>query len=142
MPFSRDTITANHRNFCFPNSTLYCQMPISTRINMIKRSPAKTRYKRYFEVEEKDCKDGSGLQLIFARMSKNQSCHSDEILNILLAHFPLVDISFLLPLLEFFPSYCKTIKCIYNTSYSPYYKILRFKHDSVPLNVYSVLRSS
>ena len=33
------TVTADHRNFYFINSTLYCQMPPNTRINLIKKIP-------------------------------------------------------------------------------------------------------
>ena len=74
-------------------------MPPNTRINLIKRSH-QTRKNSYFEKEEQDCKDGSGLLLInfLERMSRNV----------------LVDISLLLPLLAFFLSYYKTIKRKYS----------------------------
>ena len=38
----------------------------NTAIKLIKRS-RKTRYNRYFEEEVQDCKDGSGLRLIFGQ---------------------------------------------------------------------------
>ena len=53
-------IMADHRNFSFLISSVYCQMPPNTRINLIKRSH-KTRLNSYFEEEVQDCKDGSRL---------------------------------------------------------------------------------
>ena len=55
------------------------------------------------------------------RMSRNQSCHSGEILKLpkVISFFVWVDISLLSPLLAFFCPYCNTIKRKY-TSYRPY----------------------
>lgn len=43
----KDTITANHRNFHFLTSTLYCQMPPRTPTKLIKRSH-KTKLEQVF----------------------------------------------------------------------------------------------
>ena len=42
-----------------------CQMPPNTQVNMIKRSHKQDRTQ--FKEEVQDCKDGSGLQLIFGQ---------------------------------------------------------------------------
>ena len=105
----RDTITADHRNSCFLISTLCCQMPPNTRINLIQRSHNK--------IEQVFCGESTRLQgwkwitIDFWTECPEIKAASQpgEILNLLLVIFSsqLVKISSLLAL---FASYCKTLK--------------------------------
>ena len=69
----------------------------------------------YFEEGVKDCKDGSGLQLIFGQdvqKSKLPFWSNFELFTGIF--FLLVDISLFLPLLASFSSYSKTRKHYHN----------------------------
>ena len=86
-------------------------MSRDTQINLIKRSH-KTRWSRYFGEEVQDCKDGGGLQLIFGQDVQKSKLLFWLNFEPFIGHlFLLVDIYLLLPLLAFFSSYWKTIKC-------------------------------
>ena len=104
----------DYRNLYFLTSTLFCQMPTNTQINLVKGSH-KTRWNRYFEAEVQDCKDGGGLQLIFGQdVQKSKLPFWWNFKPLISIFFLVVDISLLLPLLTFLSSYCKTIKLNYS----------------------------
>ena len=58
---------AGHRNLYCLISSVYCQMPPNTRIKFDKKRSHKTRHNSYLEEEVQDCRDGSGLRLIFGQ---------------------------------------------------------------------------
>ena len=70
---------ADHRNFYFLISSVYCQMPPKTRINLIKNPTKQDRtviWRKKYRIAriEVDC------DRFLDRMSRNQSCHSSTLI--------------------------------------------------------------
>ena len=109
-------------------------MPPNTQINLIKGSH-KTWQNRYFEEQVKDCKDGSGLHLIFGQDVQKSKLQFWWIFQpLLVIFFLLVDISSLVPLLAFSLPIARQKRAI---TAGHFYRLWYFRRDSVPLNLTS-----
>ena len=82
-----DTIAADHHEKILFSNFHIISPDVIKYTNKFVRKISQHNIEQVFLGRSTGLQDGSGLHLILDRMSRNQSRHSDEILNLLLASF-------------------------------------------------------